>query len=162
MYFAKNPEELAGTLCHEVAHTIHHDSMQVAQEQKAIMRREVGAAVLLGPSAVHAVAIAMLGKLHSLGYSRDVEARADLTGADICAAAGHNPWGLVWLFSDFKNASPGQMPELLSDHPDDQSRIDALKHHFAENPAVFGRFNPDPKAVPPLSVAANTPVIFLR
>src|SRR4029453_13783314 len=27
LYFVKNTEELAGTLCHEVSHTIHHDSM---------------------------------------------------------------------------------------------------------------------------------------
>jgi len=27
LYFVKNTEELSGTLCHEVSHTIHHDSM---------------------------------------------------------------------------------------------------------------------------------------
>src|SRR5215475_10819495 len=29
MYFVKNTEQLAGTLCHEVSHTIHHDSMNL-------------------------------------------------------------------------------------------------------------------------------------
>src|SRR5579862_6804436 len=27
LYFVKNTDELAGTLCHEVSHTIHHDTM---------------------------------------------------------------------------------------------------------------------------------------
>ena len=162
LYFVKNDEELAGTICHELAHTIHHDSMELAQKQKKIMERELGAAVLLGPSGRHAVAIALLGKLHSLSYSRDVEARADLTGADICAAAGHNPWGLVWLFREFKNARPGEMPSLLSDLPDDQQRIDALTQHFAANPEVFGRFSADPSSATAFAVQKNAPVVFLR
>jgi predicted Zn-dependent protease len=162
LYFVKNNEELAGTLCHELAHTIHHDSMELAEKQKKILQREVGAAVVLGPTATHALAIALLGKLHSLSYSRDVEERADLTGADLCAASGHNPWGLVWLFREFKNAQPGEMPELLSDHPDDEDRITALTQHFAANPAVFGHFDPDPKSGTPFVVPHQAPVVFLR
>src|SRR5215469_4286411 len=162
LYFVKNDEELAGTICHELAHTIHHDSMELAEKQKEIIKRELGAAVVLGPTARHALAIALLGKLHSLSYSRDVEARADLTGSDICAAAGHNPWGLVWLFTEFKNAAPGQMPSLLSDHPNDQARIDALTQHFAANPAVFGRFSQDPKSATAFAVPKNASVVFLR
>jgi len=162
LYFVKNDEELAGTICHELAHTIHHDSMELAEKQKKILERELGAAVVLGPTGRHLLAIALLGKLHSLSYSRDVEARADLTGSDICAAAGHNPWGLIWLFTEFKNARPGEMPSLLSDHPDDQERINALTQHFAANPAVFGRFSQDPKSATPFVVQKNAPVVFLR
>src|SRR5215831_15887814 len=70
MYFAKNKEQLAGTLCHEVSHTIHHDSMELLKKQKRIEAREVGAAVLLGPTRAHLLAIYLLGRLNSLGYSR--------------------------------------------------------------------------------------------
>ena len=162
LYFVKNDEELAGTICHELAHTIHHDSMELAEKQKKIIERELGAAVLLGPTARQALAIALLGKLHSLSYSREVETRADLTGSDICAAAGHNPWGLIWLFTEFKNARPGEMPSLLSDHPDDQQRIDALTQHFAANPEVFGRFSADPSSATAFAVQKIAPVLFLR
>jgi predicted Zn-dependent protease len=117
---------------------------------------------VLGPTVRHAVAIRLHRQLHSLRYSRDVEARADLTGADICAAAGHNPWGLVWLFREFKNARPGEMPALLSDHPDDQDRIDALTQHFAANPAVFSRFSEDPKSAVAFNAQKNASVVFLR
>jgi predicted Zn-dependent protease len=162
LYFVKNKDELAGTLCHEVSHTIHHDSMAVSQEQEAIMRRELAAAVLLGPSRFHVLAIALIGKLNSLGYSRDVEERADLTGADVCAATPYNPWGLVWLFQDFDDANLGQVPELLSDHPNNRHRVEALEQHFRKNPAVFARFNSDPASDAAFSVPKDAPESFLH
>jgi len=162
LYFVKNKEQLAGTLCHEVSHTIHHDTVTLIEKQKKLEKREVGAAVLLGPTRAHILAIALIGKLHSLGYSRDVESRADLTGSDVCAATGSNPWGLVWLFQDFKNTPSGQIPQLLSDHPDDQHRIDALEQHFSKNPSIFGKFSSDPKSAKPFSVPKDAPEVFLH
>lgn len=162
LYFVRNADELAGTLCHEVSHTIHHDTMVLMEKQKKIAEREVGAAILLGPSRATLLAILLVGKLQSLGYSRDVESRADLTGSDVCAAAGYNPWGLVWLFRDFDNAKMAQVPQLLSDHPGNQNRIRALQQHFRSNPAVFAKFNSDPKSAAPLAVPKDAPEIFLR
>ncbi len=162
LYFVKNTDELAGTLCHEVSHTIHHDTMTLMEKQQKIAEREIGAAILLGPTTAHVLAIALLGALHSLSYSRDVESRADLTGSDVCAAAGYNPWGLVWLFQDFKNANTAQVPQLLSDHPNNQNRIEALEQHFRKNPSVFKKFNPDPRSATPLAVPAKAPEVFLR
>lgn len=162
LYFVKNREQLAGTLCHEVSHTIHHDTVELMEKQEKIKRREIGAAVLMGPTRAHVLAILLLGKLNSLGYSRDVESRADLTGSDICAQTGSNPWGLVWLFQDFQNATPNQIPQLLSDHPGDQNRINALEQHFRQNPSVFGKFNPDPKSATPFAVPKNVPEVFLH
>jgi beta-barrel assembly-enhancing protease len=162
LYFVKNTEELAGTLCHEVSHTIHHDTVTLMEKQRQLEKREVGAAVLLGPTRAHVLAILLLGKLHSLGYSRDVESRADVTGSDVCAATGYNPWGLVWLFQDFKNAQIRQIPQLLSDHPDDHNRVHTLEEHFHKNSAVFGKFNPDSKSAAPFVVPKNAPEVFLH
>jgi predicted Zn-dependent protease len=162
LYFVKSREQLAGTLCHEVAHTIHHDTMELMKKNQALERREIGAAILLGPTQAHVLAIALLGKLHGLSYSRDVESRADLTGSDVCAATGSNPWGLVWLFQDFRNAREGEIPQLLSDHPNDQNRIDALERHFRSDPAVFGRFDSNPESATPFQAPKDAPVVFLR
>src|SRR5215475_13073989 len=96
LYFVRNTEQLAGTLCHEVSHTIHRDGVALMEKEKKIEEREVAAAILLGPTRAHIIAIALIGKLHSLGYSRDAESKADVTGSDICAEAGYNPWGLTW------------------------------------------------------------------
>ena len=158
LYFVKNTDELAGTLCHEVAHTIHHDTMELMEKRKRIMDREIGGAILFGPS----LGIALLGALHSQSYSRDAESRADITGSDVCAAAGYNPWGLVWLFQDFKNARPEEVPQVLSDHPNDQNRIYALEKHFRKNPAVFAKFNRDPKSARALDVPKNAAEVFLH
>lgn len=94
----------------------------------------MAAAILLGPTRAHIIAIALIGKLHSLGYSRDAESKADVTGSDICATAGYNPWGLTWLFQDFQNADVGQIPQLLSDHPANGTRMRTLEKHFRDNP----------------------------
>ncbi len=156
LYFVRNTEEFAGTLCHEVAHTIHHDSMALMEKRERLLQREVFAALLLGPTQAHVVAIALLGKLKSLSYSRDVESRADLTGSDVCAAAGYNPWGLVWLLQDFSNSNSEQLPQVLSDHPNNQNRINALQRHFRKNPSVFANFKSDPKSASQLAVPKKT------
>jgi predicted Zn-dependent protease len=162
MYFVKNKEQLAGTLCHEVSHTIHHDTMALMEKQQKIEERELVAGVIMGPTKAHILAIALVGKLHSLGYSRDAESQADLTGSDICAQTGYNPWGLVWLFQDFKSADPNEIPQLLSDHPNDQNRVNALEQHFRQNSSVFGKFNPDPKSATPMSVPKGAPETFVH
>jgi predicted Zn-dependent protease len=162
LFFVKNTEQLAGTLCHEVSHTIHHDSMALIEKERKIERREIGAAILLGPTRAHVLAIALIGKLHSLGYSRDAESAADLTGSDICAASSYNPWGLVWLFQDFDAADKNQVPQLLSDHPDNQHRVAALKQHFRQNPTVFGSLSADASRATPFVVTKNANEVFLR
>jgi predicted Zn-dependent protease len=162
LYFVKNTEELAGTLCHEVAHTIHHDTMTLMEKRQRLAMREVGAGVIVGPTPAHILALALIGKLNSLGYSRDVESRADVTGSDICAEAQYNPWGLVWLFSDFKDAKMGEGPELLSDHPSDEHRVRTLKEHFRQNPETFARFDSDPGSAMPIRVPAEMAETFVR
>jgi predicted Zn-dependent protease len=88
--------------------------------------------------------------IQTQSYSREVETSADHTGAQLCAEAGSNPWGLVWLFDQFEKAETGGRMEMLSDHPTDQHRIDDLKREFAANPAMFGRY--------PSNIAYATPL----
>ena len=161
-YFVHNAEELAGTICHETSHLIHHDSVRKMQNDEAIRKREVAATVLLGPSLGTAAASSVIGKLDSLHYSRGEEESADLTGSDTCAAAGFNPWGLVWLFNDFSNANFQTPPEILSDHPDDAHRVAALERHFEQSPATFARFSSNPKTAQPLKLPKNRSEQFLR
>ena len=132
------------------------------EKRNRIKRHEIEAAILLGPTRAHILAIALMGDLHSLGYSREAESNADVTGSDICAAAGYNPWGLVWLFQAFQNADPKQLPQLLSDHPANGTRIQTLEKHFQDNPSVFAKFNSDPKSATPFSVPKDPPEHFLR
>ena len=162
LYFVKNTEQLAGTLCHEVSHTIHRDGVTLMEKEQKIEEREVAAAILLGPTRAHLIAIALIGKLHSLGYSRDAESKADVTGSDICAEAAYNPWGLIWLFRDFQSANVGQIPQLLSDHPADGTRIRTLEQHFENNPEKFSKFSSDSKFATPFAAPKGAPEVFLH
>ena len=162
MYFVHNREELAGTLCHETSHLIHHDSVKELDNDEAIRERELIGMILLGPSVGTAVAASAVGKLDSMHFSREAEESADLTGADTCAAAGLNPWGLVWLFRDFSSANMKTPPEILSDHPNNQHRIEALEAHFKSDPARFARFSSDPKTATALRLPRNEAEAFLK
>ena len=42
LYFVKDTEQLAGTLCHEVSHTIHRDSMNRIKETEKIALGNIG------------------------------------------------------------------------------------------------------------------------
>ena len=162
LYAVKNDEELAGIMCHEAAHTINRDSLVMMEKKQENWKKQIAASLVLGKSAGRILAIAFLSHLDSLGYSREVEEQADLDGADICAEAGQNPWGLIWFFREFENADKDHMPKLLSDHPDFKSRIKTLEKHFRKNRAVFGKFNPERKSGTPFSVPTDAPVVFLR
>src|SRR5215475_12822001 len=162
LYFVKNKEQLAGTLCHEVSHTIHRDSITLMKKKQHITEREAAAAILLGPTKAELIAIFLIGHLHSLGYSREAESKADVTGSDICAEAGFNPWGLALLFRDFESSNMKTPPQLLSDHPANNTRVTTLEKHFKDNPGTFSKFNSDPSSAKPFSVPADAPVVFLQ
>jgi predicted Zn-dependent protease len=162
LYFVGNADILAGVLCHEVSHTIHHDSLAKLQEEQEIEERETRAVQLLGANRAQRLRIPLIGMLHSLGYSRYVEERADLTGSGICATAGFNPWGLVWLFQDLQDSDLEEFPELLSDHPAFQHRVSMLKLHFLTHPLLFGKFSSDPRTARPLTVPKNASEKFLQ
>jgi hypothetical protein len=91
-----------------------------------------------------------------LAYLSVLLQRLEATGPHIADDQG------FWLFREFKDARPGEMPSLPSDHPNDQKRIDALTQHFAANPAVFSRFSQDPSSAHAFAAEKNTPVVFLR
>jgi predicted Zn-dependent protease len=136
--------------------------MNRIRENQKIVAREIGALILLGPTLAQAIAIDILGDLHSNKYSREIETSADITGSDICAAAGYNPYGLIWLFQDFKDSGGKQIPEILSDHPSHDARISALEAHFRDNGGTFSKFSSDRKQATPLRVPEDAPVAFLR
>jgi predicted Zn-dependent protease len=162
LYATKTNDELAGVICHEVAHAVNHDSVELMKKREANWKRSVAAELLLGTTRGRALAILFLGHLNSLGYSREVEEKADLDGADICAEAGHNPQGLIWFFRDFDTTDKTNLPEVLSDHPDYKSRIESLEKHFRRNPSKFGRFSSDRRSASPFAVPEKVPVVFMR
>ncbi|MBV8150129.1 MAG: M48 family metalloprotease [Candidatus Eremiobacteraeota bacterium] len=151
--FVKNKEELAGVLCHETSHTIHHDVVNNMKKDQNLSMLATGLSLLLGGrgGGLANAALSMGANLQALNFSREVETAADLKGSETCAEAGYNPWGMVWLFKQFEKADTGGKMEMLSDHPNDDHRIADLERHFKQNPALFGKFSSDIATATPLA-----------
>ncbi|MDE2571367.1 MAG: M48 family metalloprotease, partial [bacterium] len=150
MTFVKNQEELAGVLCHETSHDIHHDVMHRINVDRNL---SIGATLLgaiLHVGNLGAAAINLAANLQDLHFSREVEQNADHLGAYTCSKSGYNPWGMVWLMERFQQNGGHAAPEFLSDHPSDAARVSALKHEFRENPSVFSRWDPSISDAHPL------------
>ncbi|MFN2461926.1 MAG: M48 family metallopeptidase [Candidatus Velthaea sp.] len=161
MTFVKNREELAGVLCHETSHDIHHDVMNnMAKDQRAATNVTLGAIaaqLLLGQRASGIINTGANAAytISASGYGREVETAADLKGSETCAQAGFNPWGMVWLFQQFQKADTGGSMEMLSDHPRDDHRISDLENHFRTMPHTFGRFSSDMSTATPLRATGS-------
>lgn len=162
MRFVRNREELAGVLCHETSHDIHHDVLNnMAKDQRAQTTATLGAIaaqLIFGGRAANIISpLANVGLAAvTQGYSREVESAADRKGAQTCAQAGSNPWGMVWLFRQFEKADTGGRMEMLSDHPTNGHRIADLEDVFAQDPALFGRFSSNIARATPLHNGARS------
>ncbi|GAC1567060.1 MAG: hypothetical protein NVS2B3_03200 [Vulcanimicrobiaceae bacterium] len=154
--FVQNKEELAGVLCHETSHDIHHDVMNnMAKSQTTgTIIGIVGALTGLNRSSFGQLGENLAYTLQTSKFSRSVEHDADAKGAVTCAQAAFNPWGMIWLFQNFEKASAGGNFEALSDHPTDEHRISDLRSEFAANPRLFSRYSSDIATGTPLSSAS--------
>ncbi len=141
MTFAQNQEELAGVLCHETSHDIHHDVYNLAQKDQNLQIGATLIGLLVGRSQMGNLAVNFLANAQAMNFSRAVESNADHLGAYTCAQAGYNPWGMVWLFKRFETKPSGVPLEMLSDHPRDDHRVSDLQNEFHDNPGTFGRFS---------------------
>lgn len=157
MNYVKNQEELAGVLCHETSHDIHHDVVNLnakAQTQAAIIGI-LGALAGLNRSGLGQMAENLAFSVATTRFSRRVETAADLKGADTCAQAGFNPWGLVWLFDEFEKTGGNRGMEAISDHPRDDHRISDLENHFRQNPQFFAGYPSNIAYALPLAYAGT-------
>jgi len=149
--FVQNKEEMTALLCHEVAHLVRHDQMrQLAREQNTGSAIAAAGAItglnryFAGRTGENAIYNAEAAK-----FWAQAEADADILGADICAEAGYNPWGGIWLFTNFTSAdAPSLGP--LADRPAEIKRIVSLRNHFDANAPLFGEF--------PSDIATGTPL----
>jgi len=162
MRFVKNREELAGVLCHETSHTIHHDVVNNMRKDQNVSLAAGVLEILTGGRGLSNAVIGLGANATALNFSRAVETAADLKGADTCAEAGFNPWGMVWLFQQFQASGNGGTMEMLSDHPRDDHRIADLERHFRANPALFGSFSPEIATGTPLWTQTPPPAAYQR
>jgi predicted Zn-dependent protease len=154
MKFVHNKEELAGVLCHEVSHDIHHDVYNLYVKDQRLSLYATGLSLLLGGrSAIANSIINLAANLESLHFSRDVEHNADYLGAYNCAQAGISPYGMIWLMKQFEASPTANPPEFLSDHPSDSHRVESLQNEFASDPSTFSKFNSNIACATPIGAS---------
>jgi predicted Zn-dependent protease len=131
---AKNQDQLAAVLGHEIGHVIarHHEER---------ITRQIGTQQLLGLGSALAGAaygqgagdiVGQLGGMTAqaaflLPGSRTQESEADVVGQRLMAQAGFDPRQAVNLWQNMMAASGGRSPQWLSTHPDPANRIRELE-----------------------------------
>lgn len=132
---ARNQDQLAAVIAHEVGHVIsrHHDervTRQVgAQAGLGILGALIGSQYGQGA----AQATSQIGGAAAQGFillpnNRTQESEADVVGQQLMARAGFNPAQAVDLWQNMISANASRAPEFLSTHPDPQSRIAELRN----------------------------------
>ncbi|WP_159736996.1 M48 family metallopeptidase [Vibrio atypicus] len=131
---AKNEDQLATVIGHEIAHVLaDHSNERLSQSQLANAGLQI-TNIALGSSEYaqyRGATMAALGLGLQYGvllpYGRTQESEADIVGLEIMAKAGFDPTESISLWKNMAAASGGQQPpELLSTHPSHSTRIQDL------------------------------------
>jgi predicted Zn-dependent protease len=112
---AKNQDQLAAVVAHEVAHVLsHHGNERMSQQQLAGMGMSFAEAVVAPENPYRAELLSVVGVGVQYGalmpYSRKHESEADVYGLELSAAAGFDPRASVALWQNMGAASEGQRP----------------------------------------------------
>ncbi len=136
---AKNQDQLATVIGHEVAHVLaDHSNERLSQSQIANTGLQLTNVALgaSGYSEYSEITMAALGLGVQYGvilpYGRTQESEADVLGLDLMAKAGFEPRQSIELWKNMSAAAKGQQPpELLSTHPSHQTRIQDLTQRIS-------------------------------
>jgi predicted Zn-dependent protease len=131
---ARNQDQLAAVLAHEIGHVVeHHHDERITRQMGAQAGLGVASALLgarYGQGAADATSqfggMAAQG-LFLLPGSRTQESEADVVGQRLMAQAGFDPAQAVDLWQNMIAAGGSRPPQWLSTHPDPQSRIQELR-----------------------------------
>jgi predicted Zn-dependent protease len=125
---AKNQDQLATVIGHEIAHVLSQHSNERVSQQFAV-EQGLGLISALGnpQSTTGQTLMGLLGVGAQYGillpYSRVQESEADRIGLDLMARAGFDPRESVELWRNMGRAGGGQPPAFLSTHPSHSTRI---------------------------------------
>ena len=136
-------EEVAGVVCHELAHvTQRHVASRLERAQMisigSLLLAVAGVAV--GGGSVAAVGALGAGQSAMLDYSRADETEADQIGMQYLIKAGYPPIGMVNGFKVLRQKSRmmgASIPAYLSTHPDIGDRINGISARILKMPKAL-------------------------
>lgn len=128
---AKNQDQLATVVGHEVAHVLaSHANERVSTSYIASTGLQLAQVAAGEPTAAKQQLFGLLGLGAQVGvllpFSRTQESEADLLGLDLMAKAGFDPRASIPLWQNMAEAGGGSSPEFLSTHPSHNTRIGDL------------------------------------
>ncbi len=133
MALMSSDAELAVVLGHEVAHAVaKHSNERMSQQMIAQYGAQALSIFTSGKSqATQAIAQQVYGLGANYGvmqpFSRKHETEADEMGLILMSIAGYNPEVALTFWQKMSAASSSNVPEILSSHPSDATRISNIQ-----------------------------------
>lgn len=141
---AKNQDQLAAVIGHEIGHVIsrHHEERLTRQQGTQLGLGILGALAGAAYGDTAASAVNQFGGMGAQGVillpgSRTQESEADVVGQRLMAQAGFDPSQAVNLWQNMMAASGNRSPQWLSTHPDPANRIRELQRDTPALEPVF-------------------------
>ncbi len=138
MKLIASDDELAVIIGHEVAHAVaKHSNERMSQQILAQYGAQALGQILSGKSAAaQQIGNTVFGLGAQFGvmlpFSRQHEIEADYMGLIFMAMAGYNPNVAVSFWEKMSAGSGGSVPEFMSTHPSDATRINEMKKRMPE------------------------------
>ncbi|MBN6150516.1 M48 family metallopeptidase [Xanthomonas sp. AmX2] len=143
---AKNQDQLAAVLGHEIGHVIsrHHEERITRQMGAQTGLSLLGALAGARYGSAAADTVGQVGGMTAqaaflLPGSRTQESEADVVGQRLMAQAGFNPAQAVDLWKNMMAAGGQRPPQWLSTHPDPSARIGELQRDVAALQPVYAQ-----------------------
>ncbi len=145
MKLVNSDDELAVVVGHEVAHAVaKHSNERMSQQLIA----QYGAQILSASLSTKSAGIQHLANnVYGIGaqyglmlpFSRKHESEADYMGLIFMTMAGYNPDVAVNFWKKMSASSSGKVPEIMSTHPSDATRIADIKKALPSIKAKYRR-----------------------
>lgn len=138
MNLVSSDDELAVVIGHEVAHAVaKHSNERMSQQLMAQYGAQILGEALNGKSvAIQKVGNAVYGLGAQYGvmlpFSRKHETEADYMGLIFITMAGYNPNVAVTFWQKMSANGSGNVPEFMSTHPSDATRINDIRKYLQE------------------------------
>ncbi len=130
---AGNADEVAAVLAHEIQHVEQRHALKNMMNSAG-----VAAIVMLVLGDANTALIMIAHQVSTQFFSRQVEAEADIKGAQLLLKQKIHADGMASFFKRLANEQPkqGNVPEWLSSHPDTAKRIQQAEKFVKQHPCL--------------------------